>query len=118
MQAANNTDFEIEVKFDTGVLERYQMQGIVIEQDEQNYVRFEFYGDGVNVHLFAAAIVSGSPSVISDFTLSDATTPLYLRVKRQGNQWTHSTSADGHTWSSAGSYQQALVVSQVGDLCR
>jgi hypothetical protein len=55
MQAANDTDFEIEVKFDSLVLERYQMQGILVEQDEQNYLRFEFYGDGQNVHLFAAS---------------------------------------------------------------
>jgi len=42
--------------------------------------------------------------------------PLYLRVKREGDQWTESYSYNGTTWTTAGSFTQAMTVSRVGAL--
>ena len=37
-QVAPNTDFEVEVKFDSSVAVGYQLQGVVVEQDAQNQI--------------------------------------------------------------------------------
>ena len=43
LQPANNTDFELEAKFDSAVASRYQLQGIVVEGSNNRLVRFDFY---------------------------------------------------------------------------
>ena len=42
MQTANNSDFEIEAKFQSQMSSRIQEQGIIIQQDNSNYLRFDF----------------------------------------------------------------------------
>ena len=53
MQPCNDADFEVEVKFESEVLERYQMQGIMVWQDSGNYLRFDVYSTGSSVQAFA-----------------------------------------------------------------
>jgi regulation of enolase protein 1 (concanavalin A-like superfamily) len=114
MQAANNTNFEVEVKFDSPVTMQYQMQGILVEQDSQNFLRFDFYSDGGGVYLFAAHFTNGSPVVISNATIPGASAPMYMRVRRQGNEWTQFYSLDGQTWATAASFSHTLEVTQIG----
>ncbi len=60
MQAVNDVDFELVAKFESLVSLQYQMQGFIIEQDAQNFLRFDVYGDGgANPRLFAAKFVNG-----------------------------------------------------------
>ena len=44
MQAANDVDFAVEVKFQSAVTAQYQTQGIVVEQDSGTYLQVELYG--------------------------------------------------------------------------
>src|SRR3989339_1970599 len=46
MQNINNTDFEIEAKFESTLTIRNQLQGIIIEQDINNFMRIDYYTDG------------------------------------------------------------------------
>ena len=39
MQPASNTDFEVDVKFESSVTEKFQLQGIIVEQDAANAPR-------------------------------------------------------------------------------
>src|SRR5690606_26895746 len=54
MQAAQDTDFGLEVRFNSAVSSQFQMQGIIIEQDSNSYLRFDFYSDGTATYIFAA----------------------------------------------------------------
>ena len=56
MQPTQNTDFEIVTKFESAVTQRYQMQGILVEQDLANFLRFEVYHDGSNTQLYACLL--------------------------------------------------------------
>jgi uncharacterized repeat protein (TIGR02543 family) len=102
MQPANDTDFQIEVKFESGVSQRYQMQGVVVEQDSGNFLRFDFHSDGSQNRILAASCTSGIPLscavIINDGITEGA--PLYMRVRRTGNQWTLSYSYDGENWGT------------------
>lgn len=113
MQVANNTDFGLEVKFESQPQLRYQEQGLFIEQDADNWLRFDVYSDGAATRIFAASRTAGAMSTrISKVIVAGA--PLYLRVVRSGSQWTQSYSYNGSTWLTAGSFSQPLSVSAVG----
>ncbi|MGQ4647525.1 Ig-like domain-containing protein [Lyngbya aestuarii] len=113
MQAAQDTDFELEVKFASQPSQRYQIQGLIVEQDANNWLRFDTYYDGSQLNVFAAATTNGSSQAKFSVQVVSGSAP-YLRVNRQGDVWTLQYSADGVNWSAAGSFTQALTVSSVG----
>jgi hypothetical protein len=43
MQSASDEDFQVEVRFDTLPTERYQLQGVIVEQDADDWLRFDVY---------------------------------------------------------------------------
>ena len=42
MQTIANADFTVAVKFDSIPTQQYQFEGILVEQDNANYLRFQF----------------------------------------------------------------------------
>ena len=114
MQAAADTDFVLEVKFESLVSAQYQLQGVLIEQDAENFLRLDFYSDGSSVRVFAAVFVNGSPSVQGNIPISVTGDALYLRITRQGDAWTQAYSEDGVNWQTATSFNHALTVGAVG----
>ncbi len=122
MQPSTNTNFEIEVKFESGVTgvsnQAFVAQGILVQQDASNVIRFDFTtGDQDSMKVFSAAFIGGfgSPSVKINKNIGAYNTqPLYMRVKRVGSTLTMSYSLDGITYAVADSFLQALTVTQVG----
>lgn len=113
MQPTQNTDFEIIAKFESVVTQRYQMQGLLVEQDANNFLRFEVYHDGGSTQLFAARFLDGNPkALIYNHPLSG--TPAYLRVTRVGTSWSFSYSNNGTDWVSGGSFGYDLNVTKTG----
>ena len=113
MQPAANEDFELEVKFESEPTQKYQGQGLIVEQDAANYIRFDVYSDGNSLNAFSARIQNGKPATrLSQQIPSSPVT--YLRLGRTGNDWTLSYSEDGDSWVSLATYSQSLTVSSVG----
>jgi hypothetical protein len=54
MQPVNDTDFSIEAKFESAIGPQAQFQGILIQQDDENYLRFDFFSDGSNTTCFCS----------------------------------------------------------------
>jgi len=113
MQAANDTDFGIEVKFESGLTQGYQGQGLLVEESSGRFVRFDVFGDGRSVYVYSA-FVDGSSAVTKVNQKVGLSAPMWLRVTRSGDTWTYATSSDGSAWTVRVSFSQALVVSQVG----
>ncbi|MEK9136516.1 MAG: carbohydrate binding domain-containing protein, partial [Bacteroidota bacterium] len=113
MQTISNADFELEVKFQSPLTAQYEMEGVIVQQDLTNFIRFDFVKDATKTRLFAATFVGGAPTVKTDIPIT-AGNPLYLRVKRVGNQWTESYSYNGTSWTSAPDFTHTLTVSSVG----
>jgi len=111
-QATADIDFEAEIKFDSAPNSQYQLQGLLVEQDASNFLRFDFYHDGGALNLFAASFVNGSPSVQSNIVITDGQ-PLYMRIKREGNLWTQSYSYDGLVWNTAVSFNFAMTTNNL-----
>ena len=113
MQPADDADFGIEVKFESALGQKYQMQGLLVEESPGNFLRFDFFSDGSSTRVFAAIFSSGIPSVKFNKAVT-LSAPYYMRVDRVGNNWTQSYSADGVNWTTAASFTHALAVSAVG----
>jgi len=113
MQPTQNVDFEIVAKFESSVTQRYQMQGVLVEADALNYLRFEVHHDGATTKLYAARFQDGNPrALISGVALGS--TPPYLRVTRVGGQWSFSYSDNGTAWISGGSFNHNMTVAKTG----
>ena len=112
MQSATDSDFEAEVKFASEPSQKYQGQGILIEQDNDDWIRFDTFHNGKRLQIFAATTTTGNSQTIFSRNVSGAAN--YLRVNRQGDEWALDYSADGSSWTTAGSFTHDLSVSQVG----
>ncbi|MCA9334322.1 hypothetical protein KC963_04700 [Candidatus Saccharibacteria bacterium] len=104
MQMVSDTDFEIVVKFESEMAHRFQVQGIIIEQDiepgAEDFIRFDYYHDGTNYHVFALSVRNGVPLSQIDVIVTPSGTDSYLKIQRAGNVWTESYSFDNVHYTS------------------
>ena len=116
MQKANNKDFEIEVKFQSELTSEIQIHGVIIEQDVNNYIRYSLQSDAAGTEIFAGTFANGVTTVEAYDTISGSPSPvpMYMRVKRAGNQWTLSYSSDGVTWNTGAIFTHILKVTSIG----
>jgi hypothetical protein len=119
MQAAKNSDFVLQTKFDSAVLLAYQIQGILVQQDANTLIRFDLSSSGSNTYVFAASTTDGfatAPTIrlASTLVAGGGPAPTYLRITRAGNTWTVATSTDGTTFTSYTSFDVTLTVAEVG----
>jgi len=113
MQYAENEDFEFEVKFDSALNGKNQAQGVLVQGDAQNFLRFNYLHDGTTYRIQAFTFLLGQPTTRVDTALT-VTSPMYLRVKRIGNVWNLFYSTNGTSWSLAAGFQHDLVVNSYG----
>lgn len=117
-QGIENTDFVFEIKFDSplgDVDTLTPMQGIIIGQDEDDLVRFDFFrNSGDQVTVYAATFEGGSPRRRNNDRITNLTAPIWMRVTREGNRWTQEYSFNGTNWTSGGSFNFALNANYVG----
>jgi len=115
VQAAPDKDFTLEVKFsstlpDTG----YALQGILVRQDDLNWMRFDFYSNKNS-----EIIIYGTTNIKDDSFVNEpigvpGDAPLYMRVVRTGDDWDLYYKTDLIPWTLAGSDTHALTVTGVG----
>ena len=114
LQPVTNVDFGVEVKFATVPSLQYQIQGLIIQQDDDSFLRFGTYHNGSALNLFVALIDGGTVDIFLNQALAAQDMPTYLRVERVGDTWSYSYSEDGVTWTSAANISQVLVPTEVG----
>jgi hypothetical protein len=112
-QAINDTDFELEVKFESPVLARFQQQGILVEGGADNMVRLEIQHDGQGPRLLAVTFQDGAPTTRLSSPVALGSTQ-YLRVTRVGDYWALTYSSDGTSWNVAASFEYPLAPTSAG----
>ncbi len=113
MQTTANTDFEIEVKFDSPVTLPFQMQGVRIEQNASNSITVQFDHNGTGMEVVYSHVVNnvaGTPVTVEIPTGA----PMYMRVLRRGSRFTVSYSVDGVNWAEAASTDRVMTVARIG----
>ncbi len=111
-QEIADTDFGFQVKFESTPTEQFQLQGLLIEEDATNFIRFDVYSNGSSLHVFGVDFVDGDPVVLFDQTI-EVSSAYYLQAFREEDQFTMNYSLDGTTWIAAGSLDRDLEVTRV-----
>lgn len=112
MQSAADIDFQAEARWTTVPSLKYQAQGLLVQQDAGNWLRFDVHSTGSALRVFAARTVNGtSKSLLVKGVVPG--TEVGLRVTRVGSAWTLEYSA-GSGWTTAGTVQHALAVTSIG----
>jgi len=93
LQAAPNTDFEIEVKFDSQGSYTSQGQGIIVQENDDTYLRFDVVYSSGTRDVFAGYVNGGSAST-KLFAALSPNAP-YVRVTRTGTSRRLPTEAPG-----------------------
>ncbi|MCB9140392.1 MAG: DUF5011 domain-containing protein [Caldilineaceae bacterium] len=116
MQPGPNRDFTLETKFLSTPSKRYQMQGIVVEQDAANWLRVEVQHDGAALRALVIATVDGVSVPLAQAELSGA--PIgdgnYLRLIRTGDNWLYAYATDGQNWQMVASFSHSMIVTAAG----
>ena len=119
MQPSNDTDFTIEVKFDSNLVGLVAMQGVLVQQDDQNFIRFDFYKrspeeTAQEINIYAASFENLTPRVRANNKVPEQLQPMYMRIVREGDKWTQLYSYNGTTWTENVSFTHEITVEQVG----
>ena len=116
LQNLSNEDFEVEIKFESAVTEPYQVQGILVKQDDFNALRFDFVSSAAgSTRVFSAAVQDTTTVVqFADVDIGYPGAPIYMRVRRVGDLWTQAYSIDGFNWVEASQFTWGLTATQIG----
>ncbi len=112
LQSVADADFAYEAKFESEMTALYQMQGIVVHANDNNYIRFGTYSTNSNILIYSS-VYNPNSSVKVNQTIGTET-PSYLRVERTGDNWIFSYSFDGTNFTEAVNFNQTFAVSEVG----
>lgn len=102
-------DFQAEVKIDTTPT-NLQAPGITAYKDANNYIRFEYEYASGSLHYYAHKVIAGVGTA-SLLDCAAGSAPVYLRVLRSTDTWTLAYSTDGNSFTTCGSFSQALDLS-------
>jgi len=108
-----NENFFMEIALESIVEQRYQSQGFLVEVDTDNFIRFDFYSDGLQTYAHIGSIVNSVGSSISSIPVTTAQAQ-FMRVKRTGNLWEQWYSHNGVNWTLSGSFTRAITVVNTG----
>ena len=113
-QTVADTDFFVEVKLESPLSQAFQEQGLIVREDDTNFLRFDFYHDGTGTRAFSGSITNGVPQSQFDTPVFPLDDRLWVRVQRVGDLWTHEYSVDGVVWSPGASFVRAMSIQTVG----
>ncbi len=120
MQPSNDTDFTVEVKFDSEPQDFIAMQGILIQQDATKFLRLEFHKRQAGEFIVYAATIDGAqPKPRVSLTVLDAdpntVAPMYMRIVRTGDKWQQWYKlGEAGEWVKSTDFTFDMEVNQVG----
>jgi hypothetical protein len=109
VQPVRNADFEVELRCQSSLANGIQMQGVIVEQDSTNFIRFDILRDSSGTRVFAASYSDGIPTVRNDTGIAGSG-PFHLRVCRTGSLWMQRFSTNGIDWSGTAPFSHPLTV--------
>ena len=113
LQSAPVGDFEIQTKVDLDPTENYQQAGLVVYQDDDNYIKIVRIFSNGGTYVAAANEVNQSFSH-TYIEVSPSLTTTHFRIIKQGVTYTCYYSEDGHGWVQVEQYSQNIQNIQFG----
>jgi Chitobiase/beta-hexosaminidase C-terminal domain/FG-GAP-like repeat len=116
MQPISNSDFSVDARFQSAVEIGDQDEGILVEQDAGDFLRFDvlFNASTGAPELFAEGVSGANATTFIDTPFALPQGPLVLRLARTANVWTGSWSTDGTNFTSMPGFTFDLNAAKVG----
>lgn len=114
LQSMNDEDFEIDLKFDSSLNGQNQFQGLLVEGNNNSFLRYAFQHDGNTYRIMAFTSLNNNTPINRFNQAISISPPMYLRTNRTGDSWTLSYSTDGENWNLAGQFDFDLAATSVG----
>ena len=90
-------------------------QGLIVAADDKNYLIFCVSTNGTTISLSAHTITQGASQALFEHQgLEENQEALYLRLLRNGADYTAYYSVDGNVWTEAGSFSDGIQPTAVG----
>lgn len=113
-QSIDDGDFVITVKLDSVPQQHVQLQGIYFGTSPSDLIRFDLQNlSGIN-YVWAGRLDGSTGSTLFRNSLPPTSAPFYMRVSREGDQWTYEHSNDGQNWTVAHVFTEQIAISKVG----
>ncbi|MGC4852757.1 ThuA domain-containing protein [Micromonospora sp. DT4] len=115
LQTAPSGDWTLETKVDGSLLnEQYQQAGLLVQTDDDNYLKFDFIADNqagqaVTRRIEFRSEIGGTVQSPQPEATSLTSAVWYLRLARTGDTFTASYSADGTTWTALAALTNSAV---------
>jgi len=113
LQDAPNTNFVVDARFDNPVGPVTSAEGIIIQQDDDDFIWFEASSIGCQARLIAGVSTGGTLKTAYNKTTNNGM-PQYLRIGRTGNKWSVAYSHNGLAWTTIKNFSHSLSVTMVG----
>ncbi len=113
LQPVSDADLAVTAKFDSVPIQKFQTQGLLVQQDESTWLRFDVYHDGSGLRAFAASTVAGTSTQKLKKTVS-ASGSVTLGVTRSGSDWTMTMASGTGAPTTIGAFTQDIQVSAAG----
>ena len=111
--ASNSPNFVLETKFLSVPVDRFQVQGMIVEQDANDYVRFDMFYTGSVMKAYVSTFVGGVETNRVNKTVPDETR--YILINRiNGTDWELHHSIDGNSWKPVVQFSHNMNVNSVG----
>lgn len=116
MQDTDNApSFILETKFESVPTQKYQIQGILVEETPGHFLRFDVFYDGSSLRVFSAIVDGNTFTAKANKKISVTGNTVYLSVVRSQTDWDFFWSADGVDWFRAGpTFSYVMNVDKVG----
>lgn len=115
-QLISDVDFSVITQFDSLPAASYQSEGVIVEQDATNYLRFQVSFDGTALTAYANAVVNGIDTNKASAIVTPAATGIWIAVVRAGVNWTMAYSLDNTNYIPLPSFSQTLVTRYIGPM--
>lgn len=76
-------NWTVETKILSGVSQRFQIQGIILENDPLNFVRCEVFSDGSGTVGYLQTTINGSPNGLTYQPFPNGIAPIFITVKNE-----------------------------------
>lgn len=109
-------NLNIKIKFFSEPTLNRQKQGILIEQDDQNWIKCEMYHTGSKLRLFTAKTINDSSSTVDNEDINNyaSSSTHYVLIEKTGTSWAIKYSNDDTNWITAKNFTHSLTISAIG----
>jgi beta-xylosidase-like protein len=117
VQPIGDYDFDVSIKIDSPIVatDVGTSRGLMVLDDEQDFITFALVTDGTNISLTAQTVTAGvAATVFNQASFNEYHNPICLRLSRNGSAYIAYYSVDGVVWTQVTTFVDTRIPTMVG----